>query len=151
MLPQRKSLRLDKKCYETKGTLFHIIIRTADSRTLFDISPISDDIYSGILTGPVAKESDLNSVCLMPDHIHLPLGVLETNLINLMDRWKSFTTNRLHRFGISGDIWQRSFFDHAMRSDEDLVKVAQYIIENPVRAGIVNEASEYPYSWHKWM
>jgi len=99
----------------------------------------------------MAKESDLYAVCLMPDHVHLLQGVTNTNLVDLVQRWKTFTTNRLHRFGVSGDIWQRSFYDHAMRSDEDLVVAAQYIVDNPIRAGIVAESAAYPYSFHKWM
>jgi putative transposase len=151
MLPQRKTTRLDRECYGIKGSVFHMIVRSEAARPLFSDTALATDVYNGILTGPVAAESDVCAVCLMPDHLHILQGVIETNLIDLMQRWKTFTTNRLHRLGISGDIWQRSFYDHAMRDDEDLEQTANYIVENPVRAGIVAVVSDYPYAWHKWM
>jgi len=103
------------------------------------------------MDGHIARESNLFAVCLMPDHVHLLQGVIRENLIDLIRRWKTFTTNRLYATGISGNIWQRSFYDHAMRDGEDLMAAARYIVENPVRAGLVKEISDYLYTWHKWM
>lgn len=45
-------------------------------------------------------------------------------------------------------IWQRSAFDHVIRTEENLKAVIEYIMNNPVRKGIVEKADEYPYS--KW-
>jgi REP element-mobilizing transposase RayT len=53
--------------------------------------------------------------------------------------------------GYKGRVWQRSFYDHALRKDEDIMKVGEYIVYNPVRKGIVQSWTDYPYSWHKWM
>ena len=47
---------------------------------------------------------------------------------------------------ISGAIWQRSFFDHFLRTDEDILTVCRYIWNNAVRAGIVQQWNEYPYN-----
>ena len=44
----------------------------------------------------------------------------------------------------------RSFYDRAVRKEEDLRKLAQYTINNPVRAGLVGSPKDYPYSWHIW-
>jgi len=38
-----------------------------------------------------------------------------------------------------------------LRKDEDLLKVAEYIVYNPVRKGLVEDWRDYPFSWHKWM
>ena len=146
---ERKRIRLERDCYELKGAIFHLVIRTAESRPLFHDPDIASDTLNGILTGSVARESDLYAVCLMPDHVHLLQGVTHVNLVDLIRRWKTFTTNRLHQFGISGDVWQRSFYDHGMRNGEDLVTTAHYIVANPLRAGIVDESSIYPYAWCK--
>jgi hypothetical protein len=43
------------------------------------------------------------------------------------------------------------FYDHALRKEEDIRVVAEYIINNPVRAGLVKEWRDYPFSWHRWM
>ncbi len=41
--------------------------------------------------------------------------------------------------------WQKDFFDHIIRKEEGLVNVAKYILENPVRKGLVAHWQEYPY------
>ena len=46
-------------------------------------------------------------------------------------------------------IWQEESFDHVLRSSESLDAKIDYIMQNPVRAGLVNVASEYPGSWRK--
>jgi hypothetical protein len=47
-------------------------------------------------------------------------------------------------------IWQRSFWDRVTRSSDGLEAVIDYILANPVRAGLVREAGEYPWSVVKW-
>jgi putative transposase len=50
-----------------------------------------------------------------------------------------------------GACWQRGFYDHALRKEEDAEKAAQYMVNNTVRKGLVNSWRDYPYSWHRWM
>jgi len=65
----------------------------------------------------------------------------------LVRRLKGRTTRLLHRRGLRGPVWQRSFWDHVVRSNENLETVARYIIENPVRNGLVERVEDYPYSY----
>jgi hypothetical protein len=58
-----------------------------------------------------------------------------------MQRWKTSLTLRL-----GGEIWQREFFDHLLRSDEKLEEKWNYVRENPVRAGLCANPDAYPYS-----
>ncbi len=41
-------------------------------------------------------------------------------------------------------FWQRSFFDHALRQDEDMKRAVLYILGNPVRKGLVQHFHDYP-------
>lgn len=91
------------------------------------------------------------AVCVMPDHVHLLIAPSSGNLIDLIAKWKSYTTHLIWQNGWKGTVWQRSFYDHALRKDEDLIKVAEYIVNNPVRRGLVEDWENYPYSWHKWV
>ena len=50
-------------------------------------------------------------------------------------------------FGRSGSLWQRESFDHILRRDEDLIEKAEYIANNPVRAGLVARPEEYRWLW----
>jgi hypothetical protein len=42
--------------------------------------------------------------------------------------------------------WQKGYYEHVLRDDEDSKEVAFYIIANPVRAGLARSPDEYPFS-----
>ena len=48
-------------------------------------------------------------------------------------------------------MWARSFHDHALRRDENLLTVARYIVANPIRAGLVRRVGEYPFWNAVWL
>jgi REP element-mobilizing transposase RayT len=50
-----------------------------------------------------------------------------------------------------GTFWQRGFYDYAIRQDEDLKKLARYIVANPLRAGLVESIGDYPHWDAKWL
>ena len=86
--------------------------------------------------------------CLMPDHLHLlvqPPGD-GTTVSRFVQGFKSMT-NRLHwKLEGAGKLWQRGFYDHILREDEDPTTVGEYILNNPLRKGLVESAERYPYS-----
>ena len=41
-------------------------------------------------------------------------------------------------------VWQKGYFDRALRYEEDLKAAARYIIANPLRAGLVAQVGDYP-------
>ena len=76
---------------------------------------------------------EISQMCFMPDHVHLfavPLRKREQSLAELMRAWKSCVTLRLGR----GRIWQASFFDHLLRSDESAEQKWEYVRQNPVQS-----------------
>jgi putative transposase len=87
----------------------------------------------------------VSSYCLMPDHAHLLVAATtdESSLCDLIRRWKQVTGFRWHaRRG--GRLWQAGYFERVLRDDEPELAVARYIVENPVRAGLVTSAESYP-------
>jgi putative transposase len=81
-------------------------------------------------------------VVLMPDHIHLLLSFPDIpSFARPIGEWKKWLVKR---HGIS---WQENFFDHRLRREESLGEKADYILQNPVRAGLVKEAKDWPYTW----
>jgi REP element-mobilizing transposase RayT len=83
---------------------------------------------------------ELLAWCVMPNHVHVvfsPLG--ENRLDGILHSWKSFSAlmaNRLLRR--RGNFWQREYFDHLVRNEGSLLKILQYVKENPTRAGLRN-------------
>ncbi|MCY1446959.1 hypothetical protein D9M71_635550 [compost metagenome] len=70
-----------------------------------------------------------------------------------MRRIKSRSAIALRQIGFdhTEKIWQKGFHDHALRHDEDLQDVARYIVANPLRAGLVKRAGDYPLWDAAWL
>ena len=80
---------------------------------------------------------------LMPDHLHALISVpSHSKLADVIGRWKQWTTNRV------GVLWQKNFFDHRLRSYPSANAKFKYIEQNPVRAGLVKEAKDWPYVFY---
>ncbi len=97
-------------------------------------------------------ECDNLAYVVMPDHIHWLLhlrgGVM---LHEVVRRLKGRSARRLNMARTSPSrIWQKSFHDHALRAEEDIEGVANYLIQNPIRAGLVRDLDEYPFWWSIW-
>ncbi len=91
----------------------------------------------------------LHAYCFMPDHLHLLVsGQDDSSLTDFVRQFKQLSGHRYKREH-GAPLWQISYYDHVLRRDEDLVTVARYIWDNPVRAGLVQYRSEYPFSGPK--
>ncbi len=148
-LLRRKTIRLNRGVYEREGQPFSITICTWNKIILSN--RVRELIFQSAIKGDLMKKSDLMAVCVMPDHVHLLLAPVKENLVDLIGRWKSYTTHLMQLRGGTGKLWHRSFYDHGLRKDEDLTKVAGYIVSNPVRKSLVEGWKSYPFAWNKWM
>jgi REP element-mobilizing transposase RayT len=89
---------------------------------------------------------------VMPDHVHWLIELKEVTLGTLMQRFKCQSSNALHKAGAKGKpVWQAGYYDRALRRDEDVFKVARYIVANPVRAGLVSSVGAYPHWDAAWL
>ncbi|VVM71186.1 hypothetical protein PS662_01810 [Pseudomonas fluorescens] len=82
---------------------------------------------------------------VMPDHMHWLIELNQGTLAHLMCRVKSRSSRSINivRAG-QGSIWQRGYYDRALRREEDLKDAARYIVMNPLRAGLVKRVGDYP-------
>ena len=89
----------------------------------------------------------LLSYCLMPDHLHLLFQLGEAaNLENVMRRFGSFTGLEVYRKTGRGYLWQKGYYDRALRDETEIEPHVIYIEQNPVRAGLVKSAEDWPWS-----
>ncbi len=82
----------------------------------------------------------------MPDHLHLiltPSG--SCDVVTFVAEVKNLVQREAWRLGMAGRLWQVSFWDHFLRRDESLSAAVEYVLENPVRKGLAEEWSGYPY------
>lgn len=82
----------------------------------------------------------------MPDHQHLIVTGTNSNsgILYFIKQDKQKTGHWLSQ-NQSSARWQKDFFDHIIRKDEGLVNIARYILDNPVRKGLVANWRDYPY------
>jgi REP-associated tyrosine transposase len=67
-----------------------------------------------------------------------------------MDAIKSASAHRINKsLGRKGRVWQPESFDHVLRSSEGLDAKIQYILENPLRSGLVGSWADYRWLWKK--
>ena len=93
----------------------------------------------------------------MPDHAHLVLTPLidETQrrfmpLFEIMKAIKGTSAHRINRqLGHNGTVWQEESFDRVLRSSEDVEAKVLYILENPVRRGLVSDWRQYRWLWYR--
>ncbi|KAB0503315.1 MULTISPECIES: REP-associated tyrosine transposase [Pseudomonas] len=91
--------------------------------------------------------STVNSMAwvVMPDHLHWLLELKHGTLAELMCRIKSRSSRSINLVRRSqGRLWQRGYYDRALRRDEDIKDAARYIVMNPLRAGLVKRVGDYP-------
>jgi REP element-mobilizing transposase RayT len=87
----------------------------------------------------------------MPDHVHWLFALRRCELAMCVQLFKGRTARRVHAMRRDrGPFWQAGYFDHAIRDTHGLQRHARYILENPVRAGLVIEADTYPHRWCVW-
>jgi len=80
----------------------------------------------------------LRHYAVMPNHVHVLLRPLRHHTLSeILHSWKSFTAKQINAvIGRAGKVWQDESFDCIVRSPQQLEKIAFYIQENPMKAGL---------------
>ena len=90
---------------------------------------------------------EISAWVILPDHVHLILGIDATKIPALMRRVKlSYSAWYRRRHGMSkGRLWQYRYWDHIIRDQHDMNRHVDYLHYNPVKHGY----AESPFHW-KW-
>ena len=150
-LPKRKPIRIADYDYSTPGAYF-ITVCTANREKIFWNSVGADIIRPQnvqlSIAGKIAEQGVIqiaehyknvvvDKYCIMPDHIHMILRIESdtsgrmvsaptvSTVVGSMKRWVSKQIGR--------PIWQKSFYDHGIRNQQDYNEIWQYIENNPLK------------------
>jgi REP element-mobilizing transposase RayT len=96
---------------------------------------------------------DLRAAVVMPDHVHMifipEIDLERSEVYSLARITKAIKGTSAHlinqRLGRTGRIWQEESFDRVLRSSEKLDEKIEYVLNNPVRKGLVQSANQYPW------
>jgi putative transposase len=108
------------------------------------------ELLIDVLRLHVAKGTfEVRDFVIMPDHLHLLLTLYDGMTIEkAMQLIKGRFSHRLsHEFGYKGEVWQRGFTEAQVMNRESFEKHCAYIAQNPVKAGIVASADEFPFCY----
>lgn len=99
-----------------------------------------------LLTESIQSDCDILAYIFMPDHCHILLqgksdGSDALKAVHSIKQKSGFWFSKNY----NGIKWQKSFYDHILRIDEDIDKQMRYILENPVRKEIIDDWKEYPW------
>jgi putative transposase len=144
MRPKRP--RLDPALYIGLQRYF-LTFCTAGRRRCFVDGAIVTLVRDQILRSAERFDFVVVAYCFMPDHLHLLIeGTTDgADAIAFVHQAKQ-RSGYAYRGTGPGRLWQPSFYDHILRNEDATLAVARYILENPVRAGLVASPAEYPCS-----
>jgi len=150
--PVRQSIRLPRARYR-EGYAFFLTLATHARHRWFAKHPeLTKTAVALLLDRVTVRHSELYAWCFMPDHVHLV--VQDVDVVDLVRGIKGAMTPLARRWDAGRRLWQRSYYDHALRREEDLRQVSTYVWENPLRARLVVSPADYPWSgsgvWPDW-
>lgn len=143
---REKRHRLPRDCY--RGRVIVAFTACVDERHTPFLDARVVDHFRDLLGK--ASEKNLCHVlifCFMPDHLHVILHGRD----DASDTWRAMVDFKQQTgfwFGRNRpqDAWQKDFYDHIIRADEDLGAQIRYIADNPVRWGLVSVWSDYAFT-----
>ncbi len=111
-----------------------------------------DIVVETCLTGN-DKKFHLYGLVVMPDHVHLVLIPLSDergpiSIAEIMQAIKGASAHRInHALGRKGKVWEQESFDRALRREESIIDKVEYILGNPVGAGLASNPLDYRWIW----
>lgn len=100
------------------------------------------------------REYTLHAFCIMPNHVHAviePLcsdASLNARLDKIMKSLKGYTARNANVLLCrEGAFWQDETYDRVVRDDREFARIVQYILNNPVKAGLVSQWTDWPWTY----
>lgn len=120
---------------------------TDQRQSLFTKAPAVTLVLSQISRAAKEDQFAVLAYCFMPDHLHLLVeGLADTSdcrrYIARAKQYSGFHYSKAFRHM----LWQRYGFERVLRTEDNTLAVARYIVENPVRARLVLRVEDYPFS-----
>jgi len=150
-MSSNKPARFPYRDYLGHGVYF-LTICCAQRRPLLAVSSTAESVLQTLLRSANAASFSIHAYCLMPDHIHiLAEGTLPAcDALEFVRRFKQQTAFHFKQTARQL-LWQSSYYDHVLRSYDDIIEIARHIWWNPVRKKLCRDPAEYPFSGSQTM
>lgn len=137
--------RLSSISYRGPGDYF-VTTCTHHRRRIFDRAAVVDLTLMHFLQSAERADVEVTAYCFMPDHLHLLITVVTTT--GDPDRFMRLAKQASGYAFAQSDgakLWQTGYHDRVLRPDEDALAFIAYMAENPIRAGLVHDAGDWPH------
>ena len=129
------------------GAFHHVTNRGARGQRTFLTDADRWDFYD--LLGKVSERFgvEIHAFAFMDNHFHLIIETPNANLskaMKLLESWYVQRFNRRH--GTNGPLYQDRFYSKLIQADDYLAQAILYVMRNPLKAGMVDKLSEYPWT-----
>ena len=136
--PQRRRIRLAPTASADIGEICSITIAVKGRMPVFANPAVAAAAGDVLRRHAAVADVPVYAWCVMPDHVHLLLGASPScDIVTFVGQVKNLAQREAWRLGGKGAFWQTSFWDHVLRGDEPLAHALEYVLNNPVRAGLV--------------
>ena len=132
--------------FSPPNSVHHVINRGNDRQCLFATPDYFEEFLDLVAWAKRVSPIRIIAYCLMHDHLHALLKDLadDADFRRCVSMYKQRSSFAYRKRGC-GSLWQEGYFKRVLRPDEDVIGVAAYIVTNPVRAGLCQSPTEYPY------
>ncbi|HEX9810957.1 MAG TPA: transposase [Burkholderiales bacterium] len=142
--------------HRVPGGTYFFTVAIAERRKTLLLDRI-DDLRNAIDAEQKRKPFSVIAMVILPDHLHA-IWQLPPGDVDYSDRWRRIkaafskelpaieTTSASRRGKGERGIWQRRFWEHAVRDDNDLQRHIDYVHFNPMKHGYVSRVAEWPHS-----
>ena len=143
-----RNKRLDRELYAQANRVTFITICALRPPEPFVADALNLALVELLRENQFKDQCLIYTFCLMPDHLHYLISPQNdgSSVLTFTDRFKGRVMPLVRKHGWPGKLWQERYCDHIVREDEDLRAIALYILNNPVRKGLVERAGDWPYS-----
>ena len=141
-----KNKRLPTSSYEGKCTLSMTLCEKSRAKAF--TNPDMIQAFSAVMVQEAQNHRCVIPIyCFMPDHLHILIkGESDESKPKVaIDRFKGVTSQRFVKNQPNWH-WQPGYHDHVVRLGHDWKNQAFYILNNPVRAGLIADPYDYPFT-----
>ncbi|MCH9649214.1 MAG: transposase [Deltaproteobacteria bacterium] len=132
------------------GGTYHVILRGNDSRPIFFRKEDRELFYHLIHRGKERYGHRVLAFCCMDTHVHLAVQVRTVSLSRIIHHLAGQYASRLHRdLGRKGHLFHNRFRAFYVDTESYFLELVRYIHLNPVRAGLVGDPGDFPWSGHR--
>ena len=155
-----------RRAFRPGGTFFFAVV-TEDRAPILCAPAARRILHAAIAECRASHPFDLTAIVLLPDHLHA-IWTLPQDDTDFSSRWAAIKARLTHNWLRSGHrerprsrsrfkhrnrgVWQRRFWEHAIRDESDFEKHLHYVHYNPIKHALARCAHAWPHStFQKWV